>query len=363
MKKHIIALMLCFATSAYAEAPPPAAPTVKVASPKMQKITEWDEYTGRFEAAKRVEIRSRISGYLQSVQFKDGQIVKQGQTLFIIDQRPLKIALTKAQARYDLAAKEYARAKGLRAGNVISQQSLERISAVYIEAQSALEEAKLELDFSEIKSPIAGRVSRHMVDVGNLISGGNEGATILTTVVAESPIYFYFEASEQDLLKYIRLEKAGKRETARNDAKHVAVKLQDETEFMHDGVMDFVDNEIDKATGSIQGRAVFANADGVLLAGMFGRLRIAGSDEYEAMLIPDEAVATNQSQKIVFMVNERGIVEPRPVELGGLHDGNGSQAKWRIVKSGLHLSDKIIWQGLAKVRPNMAVMTEEVTEP
>jgi multidrug efflux system membrane fusion protein len=358
-----LAIILCalnFHSNAFAQnaAEPPV---VKIASPKKQLITEYDEYTGRFRATEKVEIRSRVSGYLQELRFKDGQKVEKGDTLFIVDQRPLKIALSKAQAAYDLANKELTRAKGLRTENVVSQQALERVNSAYLEAKSALDDAKLQLDFSEIKSPISGRVSRHLVDVGNLITGGTQEATLLTTVVALSPIHFYFEASEQDLLKYIRLGASGARATSREEAKPVQVKLQDETEFLHHGRMDFVDNEIDQATGSIQGRAIFDNKDEVLLSGMFGRLRIAGSGEYEALLIPDEAVATNQSQKIVFMVNAKNEVEPHPVELGGLHQGKTATEKWRIVRSGLKASDKIIWSGLAKVRPSMIVKPQDIS--
>jgi RND family efflux transporter MFP subunit len=373
-----LAIILCalnFHSNAFAQnaAEPPV---VKIASPKKQLITEYDEYTGRFRATEKVEIRSRVSGYLQEVRFKDGQKVAKGDTLFIIDQRPLKIALSKAQAAYDLANKELTRAKGLRTENVVSQQALERVSSAYLEAKSALDDAKLQLDFSEIKSPISGRVSRHLVDVGNLITGGTQEATLLTTVVALSPIHFYFEVSEQDLLKYIRY-RIGKIKMARIaegayvdyqtkkimivKANPVQVKLQDETEFLHHGRMDFVDNEIDQATGSIQGRAIFDNKDEVLLSGMFGRLRIAGSGEYEALLIPDEAVATNQNQKIVFMVNAKNEVEPHPVELGGLHQGKTATEKWRIVRSGLKDSDKIIWSGLAKVRPSMIVKPQDIS--
>jgi membrane fusion protein, multidrug efflux system len=335
-------------------APPP--PSVKISAPLMQKITEYDEYTGRFEASQKVDIRSRISGYLQEVRFKDGQKVNKGDVLFVIDQRPLKIALERAKARFDLASKEYERAKSLQTDNVVSRAALDRVTAAYVEAKTALEDAKLNINFSEVKAPISGRVSRHLIDVGNLIEGGDQNAALLTTIVADQPIYFYFEASEQELLKYIRLDKEGKRVSSRDEAKPVEVKLQDETDFIHKGKMDFVDNQIDKNTGSIQGRAVFDNPDSVLISGLFGRLRIAGSDEYEAMLIPDEAVATNQNQKIVFMVNDKNIVEPRPIEIGGLHGD-----KWRIVKSGLQPTDKIIWSGLAKIRPNIPVTPQDIT--
>jgi RND family efflux transporter MFP subunit len=334
----------------------PQAPIVKVSAPLMQKITEYDEYTGRFEASQKVDVRSRISGYLQEVRFKDGQKVNKGDVLFVIDQRPLKIALERAKARFDLANKEYQRAKSLQTDNVVSRAALERVTAAYLEAKTALEDAKLDIDFSEVKAPISGRVSRHLIDVGNLIEGGNQNATLLTTIVADQPIYFYFEASEQELLKYIRLDKEGKRISSRDEEKPVEVKLQDESDFTHKGSMDFVDNQIDRSTGSIQARAVFDNPDSVLISGMFGRLRIAGSGEYEAMLIPDEAVATNQNQKIVFMVNDKNIVEPRPIEIGGLHAG-----KWRIVNGGLQATDKIIWSGLAKIRPNLSVSPQDIS--
>lgn len=334
----------------------PGPPPVKIASPKKQKLVEWDEYTGRFRATERVEIRSRVSGYLQEIRFKDGQKVVQGDTLFVIDQRPFQIELERAEARFDLATKEYERTKGLRAASTASQQDLERRTQEFLEAKAALEEAKLNVEFSEVKSPITGRVSRHLVDAGNLIQGGGDNATLLTTVVEEDPIHFYFEANEQELLKYKRLDREGKRISSRDKARPVFVKLQDESSFEHKGHMDFVDNEIDQSTGSIQGRAIFENPNDEFIPGLFGRLRIAGSGEYEATIIPDEAIATNQSQKIVYMVNKDNIIEPRPVELGPLY-----KRKWRIIRSGITTEDKIVWSGLAKIRPGMKV-SPQVTE-
>ena len=325
-------------------------PPVSVSAPKKQTLTEWDEYTGRFQAVDRIEIRARVSGYLDAIRFADGQTVKKGDVLFVIDQRPFEIALERAESLHDLARKEYERSKTLRSSSAGSQQDLDRRFQQFREATAALDEAKLNMEFTEVKSPINGRVSRHLVDRGNLISGGDVGATLLTTVVSRNPIYFYFEASEQELLKYIRLDKDGKRESSRTQARPVYVKLQDEKDYIHQGVMDFVDNEIDRSSGSIQGRAVFENNDDTLLPGFFGRLRIAGSGEYEAMLIPDEAVASNQSQKIVYTVNADHAIEPRPVVLGPLYEG-----KWRIVRSGLSDSDQIVWSGLAKIRPGMQV--------
>lgn len=326
------------------------APPVTVASPRKQVLTEWDEYTGRFRATERVEIRSRVSGYLEEITFKDGQKVKQGDTLFIIDQRPFAIALERAEASFELANKELERARDLRKTGAVSQQEVDRRTQEFRQAKAALNDAKLNMEFSEVKSPIAGRMSRRLVDQGNLITGGDLNATLLTTVVAEDPIYFYFEVSEQEFLKYTRLDAEGKRVSSRNEPRTVLVRLQDEKEFTHEGRMDFVDNEIDRSTGSLQGRAVFANPDDTLLPGLFGRLRIAGSGEYEALLIPDEAVGTNQNQKIVYLVNAENTIVPKPVELGPLHED-----KWRIVRSGITGEDKIVWSGLAKVRPGLKV--------
>lgn len=333
------------------------APPVTVSGPKMQTLTEWDEYTGRFSAVDRVEIRARVSGYLDEIRFTDGQDVKAGDVLFVIDQRPFRIALERAEARRDLAQKEYDRYKRLAQTSASSQQALDERSQGLRDARAALEEARLNMEFTEVKSPINGRVSRHLVDQGNLISGGDIGATLLTTVVSESPIHFYFDASEQEFLKYTRLNLEGTRTSSRDEAKPVEVKLQDEKEFLHKGKMDFVDNELDRSTGSLQGRAIFENADGSLLPGLFGRLRIAGSGEYEAMLVPDEATATNQSQKIVFVVNAEDTIEPRPVVLGPLYEG-----KWRIVRSGIGPDDRIVWAGLAKVRPGMKVTPKPLQE-
>lgn len=327
-----------------------AALPVTVSTPVKEKLVEWDEYTGRFRALDRVELRARVSGYLEDIRFVDGQKVKKGDILFVIDQRPFRIALERADAAYDLAKKEYARYQRLAKTSASSQQALDERYQGLREAKADLEEAQLNLEFTEIKSPIDGRVSRHFVDKGNLISGGDIAATLLTTVVTDDPIHFYFDASEQDLLKYTRLDLEGKRISSRDKSRPVYVKLQDEVEFSHKGKMDFVDNEIDDSSGSIQGRALLPNPDGVLLPGLFGRLRLAGSGEYEAMLVPDEAIGSNQSQKIVFIVNKENVIEPKPVQLGPLHNG-----KWRIVRDGLSWDDRIVWAGVARVRPGMKV--------
>lgn len=330
--------------------PEMGAPPVTVSAPKKAHITEWDEYTGRFRAAEHVDIRARVSGYLEEIRFKDGQVVAKGDVLFIIDQRPFKIALDRAQAAFDLAEKDLNRTRDLRKTGNISQQDLDRRTQEYRAAKTALDDARLHMEFTEVKAPIAGRMGRTLIDAGNLVIGGDVNATLLTTIVSQNPIHFYFEASEQQLLKYIRLDHDGARISSRKEGRDVWVKLQDEKEFLHKGHMDFVDNEVDRSTGSIQGRAIFDNPDDVLLPGLFGRLKIAGSGAYDALLIPDEATATNQSQKIVFILDKDNVVTPHPVELGPLHEG-----QWRIVRSGLGPDDKIIWSGLAKIRPGMHV--------
>lgn len=332
-------------------------PPVKVGAPIHKELTEWDEFTGRFRASNRVEVRARVSGYLDEVRFKDGEKVKQGDVLFVIDQRPFQIDLQSAQAAYVRAQKDYDRAKKLQQSSAGTVQLLDQRQQELNAARSALDRAKLNLEFTQVKSPISGRVSRHLVDVGNLVSGQDTGATLLTTVVATDPIDFYFEASEQELLKYIRLDRAGSRESSRTAKRHFFVKLQDEKDFVHEGVIDFVDNEVDPDTGTIQGRATFENADEVLLPGVFGRGRMAGSGRYEAMLVPDDVVGTNQTQKIVYVVNKDNAIEPRNVVLGPLHDGG-----LRIIREGLTDEDRVVMAGIMMVRPGMKVTPVPVDE-
>lgn len=334
------------------------APPAKVSGPIKQKLTEWDEYTGRFRAFERVEIRARVSGYLDEIRFKDGQLVKKGDTLFVIDQRPFQIALERAEAQFELSTKEYDRYRQLRKTSAASQQALDERYQQLRDAKASLDHAKLEMEFTEIKSPIDGRVSRHLVDIGNLVSGGDTGAMMLTTVVAEKPVQFYFEVSEQEILKYTRLDREGKRESSRTLHRPVFVKLQDEKDFVHEGRMDFVDNEVDRETGTLLGRAIFDNEYGSLIPGLFGRLRIAGSGEYEAMLLPDNIIGTNQSQKFVYVVNAENTVEQRPVVLGPLYDND-----MRIIRDGVKDGDKIIMEGIMKIRPGMKVKPEAWKPP
>lgn len=352
------------------EAPAPLAALlpVKVAQPLLQTITEWDEYTGRFEASDRVEVRARVSGYVQNVRFQDGQTVKKGQVLFVIDQRPFRIALNQAKASLDQARAELKRAqdnfervKPLRATGAISkeeydrrQQAVASTQASTAVAQAAVDNAALNLEFTRVKAPISGRISRDLVNPGNLISGGSANSTLLTTIVQTSPIHFYFNGSEADLLKYSRLNQSGERGSSRTTHNPVQIKLLDETEFLHNGQMDFVDNEIDRSTGTIEGRAILENKDGLLEPGMFGRARLLGSAPHEVILIPDEVIGANQNLRYVYVLDQDDAAKPVNVELGPLHESG-----LRIIRSGLSVSDRLVINNIQKVRPGVVVAPQD----
>ena len=352
------------------EAPAPQLLAVKVAQPIQQTITEWDEYTGRFEASERVEVRARVSGFIESVRFKAGQAVSKGDVLFIIDQRPFKIALNDANARLAQAQSElqiaqdnFKRVEPLKATGAVSleeydrrQQAVTSAKASIGVAKAAVDNAKLNLSFTRVKSPISGRIGRDLVNPGNLISGGSANSTMLSTIVATSPIHFYFNGSEADLLKYSRLNQSGERGSSRNTSNPVFVKLIDEADYVHEGQMDFVDNEIDRSTGSIEGRAIFQNEDGLLEAGMFGKARLLGSAPHEVLMIPDEIIGANQNIRYVYKLGEGDAVTYQPIELGPLHT-NGL----RIVRSGLDASDQLIINNIQKIRPG-AIIAPQASE-
>ena len=330
---------------------PPA--QVDVAKPLVKNIVEWDEYVGRFEAVERVELRARVTGYLQEIQFEDGQLVKKGDVLFVIDQRPFEFALQRAEALYTLAKKEYERAKKLRKTSAISQEELDRRLQELRGAEAFYKDAQLDVEFTEVKSPIDGKISRDFINVGNLVRA-NE--TVLTRIVSVDPVHFYFETSQSELLKYLRLDRAGKRPSSDTHKNPVFIKLKDESEFAHKGYMDFVDNVVDEGTGTIQGRAIVPNEDNVIFPGMFGRVRATGSGEYEAILLPETAIQTDQNNKFVYVVNDEGKAERRYIELGPLRDSG-----MYIVRGGLSGTEDVVINGSQFIRmPNQPVQPVQI---
>ncbi len=341
-------------SQANAEAPAaaPLPPTVDVVAAAARSIVEWDEFAGRFQAADEVQIRSRISGYLEDVHFQPGQVVEEGDLLFTIDARPFQAALAEAEARLqearaaaNLADTELARAQQLRDGGHISASVLDAraqqaasAEASIAAAAAVVEQARLNLGYTEIHAPVTGRISDDAVSPGNLIAAG-ASAVALTTIVSIDPIHFVFDATEQQYLEYVRATRAeGLRDRARLTP--VAVSLIDEPDFAHEGTIDFVDNQIDRLTGTIRGRAVFDNSDGVLTPGMFGRLRLATAQDVDRVLIPERAIGSDQSTKFVWVVMDGGTVTRRLVELGDQHEG------LRIVLSGVEAGDQVVVGGL-----------------
>jgi multidrug efflux system membrane fusion protein len=344
-------------------APPPP---VTVAKPLQKSITEWDEYTGRFVPVATVEVRARVSGFIESIHFKDGQIVKKDDLLFVIDQRPYQIAveqakadLERARAKYDIATSDVERATPLVRNQSLTERefdtrkSVQRDAAGQVaSAEAALKQAQLNLEWCEVRAPIAGRISDRRVDAGNLITGGQTGATLLTSIVTLDPIHFTFDGSEADFIRYLRLAAAGVRQSSRDAPNPVAVRLADETDFKHQGRMDFVDNVVNAKTGTIRGRAIFDNKDGFLTPGFFGRLRLYGGQR-DAFLIPDNVISSDQASKIVFTVADDGTVGTKKVELGPIVDG------LRVVRSGLAPTDRIVIDGIQRARPGQKVTAED----
>lgn len=394
---------------------PAKTPTVTVAKPLTMMIVEWDEYIGRMEAVESVDIRSRVSGYLEGYFFEEGDVVKAGDRLFQIDPRPFQAVLSEAKgalaeaesavvearaleaqsqaqreqvaAQVDLAAirlkrnrrlikqsavsqDEYDAAKSaLRQANadlaaseaVIASAKARTITAqaTVRSATATLQTAELNLSFTNIHAPISGRIGRRLATNGNLIAGGTTGgadsSTLLTTIVSVSPIHCYFDANERDLLKYVRLDRSGERDSSRKVKNPVYLSLVDEDGFSHRGHMDFVDNRIDTRTGTIRGRAIFPNPDKVLAPGMFAELRLPGSGRYEATLIPDSAVGLDQSDQYLLVVGDDNKVERRTVKLGSMVHG------LRIVVSGLEPDERIVTRGLQRARQGSEVVPEEET--
>jgi multidrug efflux system membrane fusion protein len=340
-------------------------PTVSVIQPVARDVVEWDEYIGRLESPETVEVRARVSGYLDKVHFKEGKEVKKGDRLFTIDPRPYQAEFDHANAEYermvsqtDLAKNDFERAQRLIVTQAISEEDYDTKAKTYASTQAAMKSAKasmdlakLNLEFTEIHSPINGRISRALVTEGNLISSGvsGSGATLLTTIVSLDPLYCYADPDERAILKYLRLRREGTRVSARDEPIPVEMGLADEVGFPHKGYIDFVDNRIDPNTGTLRGRGVFPNADHSLSPGFFARVRFPGSGKYPALLIPDRALGADQAQKFVYVVTAEKKVEFRPVKIGPMIDG------LRVVKEGLKPGEVVIVEGLLRVRPGVVV--------
>ena len=361
----LLALAAC-GESAEQQAPP--SPLVTVAPPVKRTIVDRDEYVGRFVAVDLVEIRARVSGYLEKVHFQDGAIVKAGELLFTIDRRPFQNALDQArgnlaQAKANLAytTTDLARAEKLVKDKTISEQLFDqrtqakRTAEASVAAnEAAVRQAILDLEFTELKAPVTGRIGDRRVSPGNLVTGGTAGnTTLLATIVSIDPIRLEFTADEGAFLRYTRLAKAGKDAHTRGTATPVELKLLDESDFAHKGTIDFVDNVIDQSTGTIRGRAVFQNPAGLFTPGMFGRVRVPGSPPYEALLVPDAAIGTEQVRKFVLTVDVGNIVRLKYIAIGAL------QGDLRIVKSGLEASDRVIVNGLMRARAGNKVTPQE----
>jgi RND family efflux transporter MFP subunit len=366
MRRFVIVPVLLLALTACgddAKQAAPAGPAVTVSQPVQKEIVEWDEYTGRFGAVDSVEVRARVNGYLNSVNFKAGQTVKKGDLLFVIDPRPFRIALDQAEAQLvqartaaGLANKDLERAATLLQSKNVSEQfydqrlqSKQAADAALKAAQANVDNARLNVEFTEVRAPVAGRVSREMVSPGNLVSGGGTGSTLLTTIVSLDPIYFYFDADESEYLKYQRLAKAGSRPSSRDVANPVELQLADEHDWPHKGKMDFVDNQFDANTGTMRARAVFENAEGLLSPGLFARIRLAGSGKYIATLLPDEAIGTDQTQRLVSVVGSDNKVALRPVKLGPVVEG------LRVIREGVTPQDWVVINGVQRARAGTVV--------
>jgi RND family efflux transporter MFP subunit len=364
-----IALAGCGQSQQQTAAPPPA---VTVANPVQRTVVDQDEYVGRFVAVNAVEIRSRLSGYLAEIHFTDGQMVKTGDLLFSIDRRPFEIALEQmkanlAQARANLAFTEgdLQRGQQLLGNKTITEQAYDQrtqaksVAEAAVKAQEAMvNSAELDLNaYSELHSPIDGRIGDRRVAVGNLVTGGaGGGTTLLATVVSVDPIRFEFSFDEASYLRYQRFAMTNK-QAGVDGGVPVSLKLIDETDFVHTGKIDFVDNVIDRSSGTIRGRAVFANADGIFTPGMFGRIRVPGSPPYAALLIPDGAIGTEQARKFVLVVDDKNVARQRYVTIGQLDGG------LRVVKDGLNATDHVIVNGLMRARADQPVTPQSDNTP
>jgi RND family efflux transporter MFP subunit len=365
----LIALALLLAGCGQShQAAAPADPVVTVARPTQRSIVDQDEYVGRFIAVDSVEIRARVSGYLDEVHFTDGQMVRKGDLLFTIDKRPFQTSLDQAQANLaqaranlSFAEADLARGAQLVRDKTITEQTFDqrtqakRVAAATVAAQeAAVRQATLDLGFTELRAPVAGRIGDRRVSPGNLVTGGTGGATtLLATIVSLDPIRFEFTFDEASYIRYERLSHDAHDIAGRTGSARVALRLIDEPDYRHEGRIDFVDNVIDRTTGTIRGRAVFANPSGVFTPGMFGRIRVPGSAPYTALLVPDAVIGTEQARKYVFVVDDGNVVRQKYVTLGGLSDD------LRVIKDGLGPDDRVVVNGLMRAHAGQKVKPQE----
>jgi RND family efflux transporter MFP subunit len=345
-----------------------APPQVSVAAALERNVTEWDEFTGRLEAIESVEVRPRVTGYIDTVNFQEGSVVKKGDLLFVIDQRPYRAQLDKARAELtrataglELAKSDVTRSEKLLAIKAVSQEEYDQRINASREAQAnvgaaraAAETARLDFEFTRVTAPISGRVSKAFVTAGNLVTGGSSAATLLTTVVSVDPIYVSFDGDEQVYLKYAELARRGERSSSRDAANPVQMGLANEDGYPHTGAMTFVDNQVDPRTGTIRARAKFDNKDGYFTPGLFARVKLLGHNSYKAVLVDDRAIGTDQSQKFVYVVDASNTITYRTVKVGRLQDG------LRIVNQGLTAGETVVVNGLQRVRPGAVVKPELV---
>jgi multidrug efflux system membrane fusion protein len=360
----------CDRPASQAAAPP--APPVTVAQPVKRTVTDWDEFTGRFDAVEEVQVRPRVGGFVNSVEFQDGVIVHAGDLLYVIDPRPFEAVaeqadgqLSDARAKVELAKRELDRGLNLVQTSAVSEQvvdqrrqALQAAHAAEVQAEGALKAAKLNIEFTHVLAPITGRVSRHLVSPGNLVQGSDTGtSTLLTSIVSLDPIYIYFDMDEATYIKNSKLWFEGKRPSSRDTPNPVQITLSGETKPSHEGTINFLDNRLDVSTGTLRSRAVIKNTDLSILPGQFGRVRLIGSAPYDTLLIPDTAIATDQSRKIVFVVKPDDTVEARPVTLGPLDEG------LRVVREGLKAEDRVIVDGIQRARVGAKVNPHPAQAP
>jgi membrane fusion protein, multidrug efflux system len=362
------AMVVGFEGCKKASPPAPPPPAVTVANPLQKEITDWNEYTGRLTAVESVEVRPRVSGHIASIHFVEGQEVKEGALLFVIDKRPFEAEVNRAEARLSqakaaqsLANANLERAKKLASTQVISKEEADvRVSeamqadADVEQAIAQLDSAKLQLGFTDVRSPITGIASRHLVTRGNVVQGGSGEGTLLTTVVPHDPIYVYFEADEAAVISAIRRYFEGT-QPGRGDraSRPVEMQLSDEKNFPHKGEIDFVDNQLDPTSNTLEMRGRFENADRFFTPGMFARVRVPSGGPQQALLIPEEAIVSDLTARFLWVLKPDGAVERRPVELGGRH-GN-----LRVIRSGVAAEDKVVIKGIQTLRPDTKVTPHE----